>query len=148
MITRDFVSRTTLIRNVPSLPVMDSAWCLTAHVIGLSAKHTDHQSHYFNHQSDHILRVTERCRLDLGVKPRGSRLDNLYSYIIMLRLLNSSSNIRPHVLIRRRYLILLGVIQPSDGRIQHHTSHKQPLMIIYFEFQIGPCLSCLIFWGL
>ena len=46
VITRDFVSRMTLIWNVPSLSELDSAWYLTARVMRLSARHADHHNYY------------------------------------------------------------------------------------------------------
>ena len=46
VITRDFVSRMTLIWNVPSLSELDSAWYLTARVMRLSVRRADHHSHY------------------------------------------------------------------------------------------------------
>jgi len=42
VITRDFVSQTTLIWNVPFLSELDSAWYLTARVMWLSVRHADH----------------------------------------------------------------------------------------------------------
>ena len=147
MITRDFVSRTTLIRNIPSLSMLDSAWCLTAHVIGLSAKHTDHQSHYLITNQITYYGSLRGVGLILGLSHEAAAL-TICTVTLSCSDFSTVAQTFPHVLIRRRYFILLGVIQLSNGRIQHHTSHKQPLMIIYFEFQIGPCLSCLIFWGL
>jgi len=46
VITRDFISRTTLIWNVPCLSELDGTWCLTARVIRFSVRRADHHSHY------------------------------------------------------------------------------------------------------
>ena len=51
----------------------DGAWCLTACVMGLSARHADH--HYLIINRAHIMGQLEMS----ASHSRGSRLDNLYS---------------------------------------------------------------------